>query len=203
MTTRRHFIGSSIAAGVLAGIGYAPATLSRNTIPGNGLYMAIYDERYTEGAQFAAEINTLGIATRAIRGDITDVWFDDLDLRWRQSPVAVAGLTTESALFCLERLAWDHRLRVVFRAEHALSRDCVEHTVSCSSATLDQLHDLERVHTGWWAPEVAHVVADVPARQLPDSTRTVRTPATGAEAAGFLVSWVIAPVRSRIVGAST
>jgi len=201
MSTRRDFIGGSIAAGVLAGIGYAPGVLARNKPAGVALYKAIYDERYTEGVQFADEINSLGIATRAIRGDITDVWFEDLDLRWKQSPVAVAGLTTESALFCLERLAWDHRLRVVFRADHALAPGCVEHTVSCSSATLDQLHDLERIPTGWWAPEVAHVVADIPARQLPDSTRTVRTPATGSGEAGFLVSWVIAQVRPMTTGA--
>lgn len=200
MGTRRDFIGGSIAAGVLAGIGYAPGVFARSKPAGAHLHKAIYDERFTEGAQFAAEITTLGIATRAIRGDITDVWFDDLDLRWRQSPVAVAGLTTESALFCLERLAWDHRLRVVFRAEHALAPGCVEHTVSCSGATLDQLHDLERIHTGWWAPEVAHVVAEVPARQLPDRTRTLRTPAPSPGDAGFLVSWVIAPVESTIQG---
>lgn len=202
MATRRDFIGGSIAAGVLAGIGYVPGAFARSRTTGVGLYKAIYDERYTEGVQFADEIKTLGIATRAIRGDITDLWFDDLALRWKQSPVAIAGLTTESALFCLERLAWDHRLRVVFRADHALAPGCVEHTVSCSSATLDQLHDLERINTGWWAPEVAHVVAEVPARKLPDSIRTVRTPATGHGDAGFLVSWVIAPVQLAMKGAT-
>jgi hypothetical protein len=50
----------------------------------------------------------------AIRGDITDLWFHDLDLRWKQGPAPIAGLTTHGPLFCLERLAWgkgivDHR----------------------------------------------------------------------------------------------
>jgi hypothetical protein len=32
--------------------------------------------------------------------------------------MAIAGLTERPALFLLERLAWDHGLRVVFEAEH-------------------------------------------------------------------------------------
>jgi hypothetical protein len=131
-----------------------------------------------------------------MRGDITDLWFNDLDPHWRRNRVAIAGLTTEAAHFCLERLAWDHGLRTVFRAEHAVVAGCTEHSVACSPATLDQLRDLEKVHTGWWAPEVAHVVAGIPADAAPDSTQVLRTPTTVA-AAGFLVSWVIAPLDQR------
>lgn len=197
MTSRREFLAGSIASTLLAGLGCTPA--SRAATTRTPLYKAVYDERYAEALQFASEISALGVATVAMRGDITDLWFNDLDRHWRKEPAAVAGLTTESALFCLERLAWDHRLRVVFRADHAVQPDCIEHTVSCASGTLDQLRDLEKINTGWWAPEVAHVVAGTPANALPDALRTVRTPASPT-ASAFLVSWVIAPVKTQIAG---
>ena len=52
-------------------------------------------------------------------GDMTRFWYDDLYHRWRQAPVAIAGLTAHGALFCLERLAWEKRMRVVYRREHS------------------------------------------------------------------------------------
>lgn len=200
MATRREFIGNGIAAALLAGMGYTPRAAARGSgaVP---LYKAIFDERFHDSVFFAEEIASLGVPVHAIRGDITALWFDDLDLRWRREPAAVAGLTTEAALFCLERLAWDHRLRVVFRAEHALkSSDCIEHTVACAGETLEQVRDLEKINTGWWAP-VAHIVAGAPGR-LPDSMHRLQTPVSGADAADFLVSWVIAPVRPALRTAS-
>lgn len=196
MTSRRMFLAGSIAASLVAGLGWT--AVGRGAVKRTPLYKALYDERFGEALQFASEISALGIATAAMRGDITDLWFNDLDRHWRKQPSAVAGLTTESALFCLERLAWDHRLRVVFRADHAVQPDCIEHTVSCASGTLEKLRDLEMINTGWWAPEVAHVVAGAPAT-LPDAQHTVRTPSPSA-ASGFLVSWVIAPVPTRSAG---
>jgi hypothetical protein len=50
-------------------------------------------------------------------GDITNIWYHDLQPRWQKAPAAIAGLTAHGALFCLERLAWDVGMRVVARAE--------------------------------------------------------------------------------------
>src|SRR5690606_15447022 len=61
----------------------------------------------------------LGAPLRFIEGDITDLWQNELRKRWQAGAHAVAGLTERPALFLLERLAWDHGMRVVFEAEHA------------------------------------------------------------------------------------
>src|SRR3970282_1640352 len=82
------------------------------------LYKAIYDAAYAPALAFARQMRGHGVAVHAIDGDITDLWFNDLALRWREKPVAIAGLTGPEALFCLEQLAWDHRMRVVLRAMH-------------------------------------------------------------------------------------
>ena len=75
----------------------------------------IYDERFPKSLTFGWKMQSLGEPTHAIRGDVTNVWFHDLDPQWKQRPVPIAGLTAYGALFCLERLAWDHGMRVVVR----------------------------------------------------------------------------------------
>src|SRR5690606_38561175 len=67
---------------------------------------------------FGARAEFLGAPLRSIEGDITALWQNELLSCWKASPAAIAGLTERPALFLLERLAWEHGLRVVFEAEH-------------------------------------------------------------------------------------
>lgn len=48
-------------------------------------------------------------------GDVTRVWFDDLDARWRQPGFVLGGITGSDALFVLETLAQHQGRRVVSR----------------------------------------------------------------------------------------
>jgi hypothetical protein len=117
MTNRREFLQAGIAASVLP-----MAVSGRNLEPsaradGVTLHKVIFDERFPASVAFAEEWKDRGAAVHAIRGDITDLWFHDLDLQWKKRPVAIAGLTAHGPLFCLERLAWDHGMRVVYRTE--------------------------------------------------------------------------------------
>lgn len=75
-------------------------------------YKAVFDERFGDARAFAAGAKERGIAAAAIRGDITRLFFDDLDLRWRQGPVQLAGFTTPASFFCLDLLARDRGMRV-------------------------------------------------------------------------------------------
>ncbi len=127
MASRREFIQAGIAASVLP-----MAVAGRNLSPGErgaevnldhaNFYKVIFDERFPASVAFGEEWKAQGAAVHAIRGDITDLWFHDLDLQWKKRPVAIAGLTAHGPLFCLERLAWDHGMRVVSRVEQP-SRD--------------------------------------------------------------------------------
>jgi hypothetical protein len=45
----------------------------------------------------------------------TSLWYEELDLRWRRSPMIVAGVTTDRTLHVLETLALDRRMRVIRR----------------------------------------------------------------------------------------
>jgi hypothetical protein len=82
----------------------------------------IFDKRFPASVAFGEKWKAGGAPVHGIRGDITDLWFHDLDAQWKKQPVAIAGLTAHGPLFCLERLAWDHGMRVVSRVEQG-SRD--------------------------------------------------------------------------------
>jgi hypothetical protein len=118
MASRREFLQAGIAASVLpmavAGSNVAPSgRVDRVTF-----YKVIFDERFPASVAFGEEWKARGAAAHAIRGDITDLWFHDLDVRWKkQGPAPIAGLTAHGPLFCLERLAWDHGMRVISRVE--------------------------------------------------------------------------------------
>jgi len=86
-------------------------------------YKVVFDERFPASVAFGKDWKARGAAVHAIRGDITDLWFYDLDLQWKQRPVPIAGLTAYGPLFCLERLAWDRGMRVVSRVEQTATHD--------------------------------------------------------------------------------
>ena len=199
MASRREFLQIGVAALALpisarAAVKPAAAAAGGDSAPVQ-LYKVIYDERHASSRAFAAEVVNLGAPVHAIKGDITDLWFRDLDARWKKQPSAIAGLTEHGALFCLERLSWDHGMRVVYRADHTYRADgYMEHELSGSERMLREAVDLSSSGPDW-STRVAGLLTRCPAARAQASKLTVVTPA--AKQAGdpeHLVSWVIAPV---------
>jgi hypothetical protein len=93
------------------------------SIPSSPLYRFIYDRRFIAGRAFgaAAEQVRSTAGSIGIDGDITALWSRDLRPRWSAGDGAIAGMATARTLFCLEQLAKEHWMRVVFRADHAIS----------------------------------------------------------------------------------
>lgn len=125
MFSRRTFFRGA-AGSVTALIGAAPL-ISRATPPDADSastndhpkpHLAIFDHRFAAGRKFASSSAARGIATRPVANDVTALWFSELHPLWKDRPVAIAGLTTYGPLFCLERLAWDHGMRVLRREQH-------------------------------------------------------------------------------------
>ena len=115
--TRREFLQAGMAASLLP---FAVASSSGGAAAASEpvLYRVLFDIRFPDSVAYGREAERRGHETVGFAGDITDFWYHDLSLRWRRGPAAIAGMTTQGPLFCLERWAWDHGLRVVARAEH-------------------------------------------------------------------------------------
>jgi hypothetical protein len=196
MTNRREFLRIGIATGAwpLASRAAFAAAAPASPVP---LHKVVYDARFGDSVAFAKRARELGMPVHEIEGDITALWYHELDSRWRHraasdEPVAVAGLTAHGALFCLERLAWDQRMRVVFRAEHAAAESgSIEHRLEGPLGMLQAALGLEAAGRRW-APRMADVIADCPQGRIEISK--ARVAAAGAEpGAEALYTWVIAP----------
>jgi hypothetical protein len=170
-----------------SGIGRHP---SADTV---SLYKVVYDTRFAAGVEFARRASARGLSAHAIDGDMTRFWYDDLYHRWRQGPAAIAGLTAYGALFCLEQLAWDHRMRVVFRAEHSVTdTGCVAHRFEGPAALVPAA--VEATSGPTWAAAMADVIARCPRGRPERAIASAVTPASASRSAEPLFSWVIAPV---------
>ncbi len=121
MTNRRDLLKIGLAAAALPVA--ARAAIVEPEASGVPVYKVLYDTRFEPSVAFARRAADGGLASHAMSGDVTPFWYDDLYHRWKQAPAAIAGLTAHGALFCLERLAWDQRMRVVYRGEHSVARD--------------------------------------------------------------------------------
>ena len=123
MTDRRQFLTLGLAASALPLVvprvlDAALPVLEAPSTESIAVYKVLYDVRFPASVAFARRAVARGVAVHAMEGDVTQFWYDDLYHRWRQGAAAIAGLTAYGALFCLERLAWDQRMRVVSRTEH-------------------------------------------------------------------------------------
>jgi len=198
MSSRREFLQMGVAALALpisahAALSPASSILDREPAA-TPLYKVIFDERFSSSRAFAEEAERLGFSIHGIKGDMTDVWYHDLYARWKEGPVAIAGLTAHGPIFCLERLAWDQRMRVVFRADHRYRADgSIEHALSGPSGMLRQAAALgDEIN---WSSEMASLVTRCPAMRSQTSQSNVIGPTVKhADDPEHLISWVIAPI---------
>ncbi len=117
MTDRRTVLKAGLAGSVLPlGALAGSLPLGARAAEPLQLHRAVYDSRFAAGRAFAAEARARGWTTVAIEGDVTDLWYHHLDLRWRQGPAPIAGVTAANALFVLEQLARGSGMRVASRA---------------------------------------------------------------------------------------
>jgi len=154
----------------------------------------VFDERFAASRAFAKEAERLGVPIHGIKGDMTDLWYHDLYARWKEGPVAIAGMTAHGAIFCLERLAWDQRMRVVFRADHRVLPDgSIEHALSGPASMLRRAGRLSSERN--WAEEIAGIVTRCPAsRPQPSLANVIGPTVKHADDPDHLISWLIAPV---------
>jgi hypothetical protein len=197
MTSRREFLQIGLAASTLPMAGPA-ALVAGDTAPGSAaavpLYKILYDTRFPASVAFARRAAARGLSTHAMDGDMTRFWYDDLYHRWRDGPAPIAGLTGHGALFCLEQLAWDQRMRVVFRVEHSVAaQGCVAHRLEGPAALLPVAVDA--IASPAWAAAMADVVAECPRGRIERQMASALTKrAATVPSSESLFSWVIAPV---------
>lgn len=114
-------------AGMAAAVVQAPAQAFGSSLLGDspGLTRAVFDERFAEARAFGSVLESRGMPTSAIRGDVAALWYQDLRSRLVEQRLPIVGLTDRTALFCLEELARDVGMKVQGRIDHAFDRSGV------------------------------------------------------------------------------
>jgi hypothetical protein len=205
MLPRRHFLQVGLTAiaaiPVLGGLvrparagGSATADRAAAALP---LHVVIFDEQIPQSVAFAQAAAARGARIAGFRGgDATPIWYHDIDLAWRERPVAIAGLTRHGPMFVFEQMAVTRGLRVVARAEHrARAEGRCEHTVATAPAEASAwVQALAGQGNESWASTVGHLVTGCAAQAGPGTRARVSTPAAGFDHAEPLFTWVIAPV---------
>ena len=199
MITRRDFLGTSLVGTVGVGAVLAEQRSTLLSRPLTDLHTGVVDSRFVESSQFGQVLDRYGVSARPFRGDVTELWFTQLDPLWRAQRASVAGLTTYGVFFCLERMAWDHGMRVTYCARHApRAGGEVDHALPEVAAALAA--DLRKARSSVWPRRVAQWVAGTPiARRAQAITASIADPrrhtstCEGApDVAPVLYSWVIA-----------
>src|SRR5262245_26508658 len=194
MTSRREFLKAGLTASALLPVG-ARADFAAVEPPATAvsLYKVLCDTRFAASVAFARRAAARGVAVHAMAGDMTPFWYDDLYHRWRQEPVAIAGLTAHGALFCLERLAWEQRMRVVYRGEHAAAGGGIAHRFEGPAQVAAPA--AEATAGVAWASALAAVVTACPrGRAQLGGAQSLTARADVTAPWEPLFSWVIAPI---------
>jgi hypothetical protein len=200
MTNRRDVLrgGVALPALSLAGAPFAAAVAeSRKSL---ALERFIFDVRFAEAGAVAERVAQRGVPSSPIADDLMTLWYDELDLKWREKPMALAGVTLAEALFVLETFALDRKMHVVFRGEHALVENGkIAHRLAGPAALIERLSPLP----AQWERALADALTECPL----GSPELARAALVGDGAAlslrdMLLVSWIIAPralVTSKVV----
>jgi len=113
MATRRAFLSGATVSSVMLAVPAARA-ISASPLPTR----AVIDRSLLAGHIFAERARTYGSAIDWFVGDVSTLWLTELAPMLRNNLGPIAGLTRTGALFCLERWAWDLRMRVAMRIDH-------------------------------------------------------------------------------------
>ena len=159
----------------------------------------IFDVRFAESGAIAEHVERRGVALSPVADDLMTLWYDDLDLKWRNAPMALAGVTLEDALFVLETFALDRGMHVVYRGEHGLVEDGrITHRLAGPAALIERLKPLPED----WENALAKALTECPL----GAPQTARAEVVSSGQALSLrdvplYSWIIAPrgvVSSRV-----
>lgn len=193
MANRRQFIQSGLALSAMS-VPAASVLAAGALTPALRLERFVLDARFVQAASAAGGAASRGASIAAFSGgDLTALWYHDLDLRWKRRPMALAGVTGNDALFVLETLAADRGMRVVYRGEHAVQRTGrVTHALRGPAHLLAEAEAAPRTDGFFW-PALGTVLTRCPLGKPAVGELEFATRPEDSTASTTFCSWIIAP----------
>lgn len=191
MTSRRDVLkaGAALPALSLAG---APFTSALGATGASlELERFVFDVRFAESGAIAEHAGRLGVPLAPIADDLMTLWYDELDLAWREKPMALAGVTLADAFFVLETFALDRGMHVVYRGEHGLVENGhITHRLAGPAPLIERLSPLHAP----WEQALAAALTECPLGAPPPARTDLVTEGAALSLRDMpLYSWIIAP----------
>jgi hypothetical protein len=187
--TRRSAIAGLGAAGV--GLAIAGHLTVSRPLTGGGLYKIVYDDRLVEGRVFGARFASAGFSTATAGDNLTWLWFDDLDHRWRRTEVA--GLTTPAVTLSLKLMAELAGLRAVIWGRPRIGPSSrASHVIAATEPALAAWQRQTDAGTAWTG--ALHEMILAAAAQPAASARFIHASGAPEVGASEMVSGLLAPV---------
>ncbi len=182
-------LGGAAAITFLAPSGMSAGAADSGRVAASTIVLA--DPRYGASLSFAANLEPHGAEVMALTRDRARIWLDALEPRLSAGLRAVAGLTLESDLFALERLAEHSGARTCYLGLHdwRCARTAA-HTLR-GSIELDRIaaalvNDKER-----WAEGLGSALGLAKEKHREERKLALTCPGPAANGPRFFVSWLM------------
>src|SRR5262245_24027640 len=170
MTSRRDVLRGAAALPLVAAPFARALAAARASL---ALERFVFDVRFAESGAIAEHVGRLGVPLSPVADDLMTLWYDDLDLKWRKAPMALAGVTLEDALFVLETFALDRGMHVVYRGEHSLVENgCITHRLAGPAALIERLEPQSKD----WESALAKALTECPLGAVETARAELVTP---------------------------
>jgi len=174
MTNRRDVLKAGTALPALALVGAPFASALGAAAASLELERFVFDVRFAESGAIAEHVGHLGVPLAPIADDLMTLWYDDLDLKWKNAPMAIGGVTMIEALFILETFAADRGMRLVYRGDHSAYVDGrMHHVLNGPAEMLGGLAPVPK--DAAWVPALADLLAQCPQQSMERSSLEFET----------------------------
>jgi len=182
-------LGGCVAVALLAPAGTVAVAAAPGRAASSTIVLA--DPRYAESGIFAASLERQGAKIIELASDRARIWFDAVEPRLPAGLRALAGLTLESDLFVLERLAERAGARTCYVGLHDWR--CLQGSVHQLSATIE----LDPIATALvngkegWAENLGDALGKTKIERREERRLTLNCPMPAARGPRFFVSWLM------------
>lgn len=184
---RREFVTRGVSCVALL----APQTSLASSAKTNVPLLAVADRRYDDSVRFANAIARTGGEVMEIGPDIGTSWFGAIEPRLRHGGLRLAGLTLQSDLFVLERLADRSRSATLYTGCHDWRGPCSQHLLT-GAMLLDAPASALQTAGPDWASALSEALIAEPMQAAPIETRQLAVQlAPASDNPKYLTSWLM------------
>lgn len=194
MANRRQFLAGSVASSALMTSFSARAGTLLGSPSDPRLSAFVFDERVAHGPALAKHLASHVDRTFAIRGDVSELWYDYLAPGIARGARSIGGVTNVGAMFVLARLGHDAGLMLALHGKHCFpaGEGTGEHTLTAPDLVKTQ-YDAALSGGGHWMPALQTALIAVASTPSIDREPVLDAVPFELERQATLHSWLMVP----------